>query len=167
MSVTDLYTIISLITSLTTGGLIGTIVGFKFLKKKEEAKAKQEIEHAEDLELNNTKSLIQLYKSALDDMKLMNKQNEENYLNKLHSLEEKIEDYKRNLDIANETLKSQEQTIKDLTKNQLKQKLEIQQLMLLSDNECNKCAWNSNCEKLKAKKSIYEQSNEQTPTSSV
>lgn len=159
---TNLQFIISLLVTLTVGGGLGSIVGFKYIKRKEEAKTKQEIENADNLELNNTKSIIQLYKSALDDLKLINKQNEDNYITKLHELELKIEEYKRNLDFANETLKSQEQTIKELSRNQLKQKLEIQQLILLSDNECNNCSWNSSCEKLKAKKITYEQTNEQT-----
>lgn len=148
----NINTIVTILCSLTTGGIISTIISYKYLRHREEARTKQEIENAESLELNNTRDLIKLYKEALIDQKELNTQTEQKYIKKLEEYSSQLNDCISKLDECKKTIKDQEVTIETLTKNQLKLKLEVQNLHSQSMNNCNECSFKATCDKYKALK---------------
>lgn len=144
--------ILGIIGTITTGGLAGWFIGLKYLKTREKAKAKQEIEQAEGLELRNTRELIDLYKQALADVTSLSKQNEETYMDKVKLYEKKLEDMSAKIESYEASIKEQESTIESLTKNQMRLKLEIMSVKNQSMSNCNECSFKDTCEKYKAKK---------------
>lgn len=151
-----LQMIIGIISSLTVGGIIGSIVGFQYLKKREFAKTKQEIEQAESLELANTRSLIEMYKNALVDFQTINESNKQSFTSKLDEVQTKLNECQDELERNRKKIRDQEKIIEDLTRNQLKLKLDLQSLHSQSKKDCSDCSFKDVCDKLKAKELINE-----------
>lgn len=151
--------IIGIIATLSTGGVIGSLVGFRYIKSKEAAKARQETAQADSQELTNARNLIELYKNALDDVKVLNDKSESEYLKKIEEYDKKLEQYKSELDSYQKKHSNQERTIEELTRNQLRLKMEIQNLQIQSLESCDSCFCKATCEKYKAKKIAYNENN--------
>lgn len=149
----NIQIIIGIIATLTTGGIVGWFVGFRYLKTREQAKAKQEVEQAEGLELTNTRELINLYKQALSDVKSLSKQTETEYADRVKQYEKRLEELSCKLSVYETNFKEQEATIDNLTRSQLKLKLEIMSVKNQSISNCSDCSFIDTCEKYKAKKS--------------
>ena len=157
MDPTWVSTAITSIVTILGGGTIGTLVSLKFLRKKEAAKSDQEFSKAIELELNNTNDIIRMYKSALSDIRKQSDQMQALYQDKIDAKEIQLKKYLKMIEECNNQLKSNTDRIDELTRVQLKQKLEIETLKLKDQSKCNTCEFNSNCEKLKAKRLTNEQ----------
>lgn len=158
--ISNLQGLLGLLTTIFTGGIIGSIVSIRYLKKSESAKAQQEVEKSEELGLKNTETLIGLYKDALTDVRTLHAQLESDYDNKVKDYEVQLKSLGEQLNRCKEVIISQEETINQLTKTQLKLKLQIQSLNSSLISNCSDCAFNNTCERLKARKLTYEQTND-------
>jgi len=152
--------IITAVTTLTVGGVIGSIIGLKFVKRKEQAQAKQQEETANSLEINNTQSLIQIYKDALNDLKELRLEDERSYKGTINDLNSKILEYESKFREYDDLLKKSNETVESLTKSQLKLRLEIQSLQSQSLTNCEECNFRLNCERYRAKRMSYEQADD-------
>lgn len=143
--------IIGIIATLTTGGVIGTIGTWKYQKRKNEAQTQTEENSAKASELTNANQIIQLYKTALEDLKALTHQNEEAYTNKIKILETKQNEALRQLEEYKNALKEYERKVEELTKVQLKLKLEVMTVQSQSNSNCELCEFRDGCLKYKAK----------------
>jgi type II secretory pathway pseudopilin PulG len=149
--------ILALISSLTVGGILGSIVGIGYLKKRERAKAQQEVEQATNLELTNIRNLIELYNKALEDSKNILDSTKSSYENKIRQLENTVQDLTDKVGQYTKQVQENEDTIDKLTRSQLKLKVQLQSLTNLDNSDCQKCQFKDTCEKYKAKKILNEQ----------
>lgn len=156
---TTVEVVIGIIATLSTGGVVGSLIGLQYVKTKEAAKTRQEIAQADSKELTNARDLIDLYKKALKDIKELNDKSESEYLKKIEDYDKKLEQYKSELDSYQKRHSDQERTIEELTRNQLRLKMEIQNLQSQSLEKCDSCFCKATCEKFKAKKVAYNENN--------
>lgn len=156
IDLTAIQLIVTILSTVTVGGIIGFFVGLPYLKRKEKAKMEQEVEQATSLGLNNVKNLIDLYNKALQDNKNFQEDTRKGYEIKITQLEDQINSYKAQVERYSNLVKEQELTIDKLTKSQLKLKLQIQSISDLNNSDCDKCQFKDTCEKIKAKNIIDE-----------
>lgn len=147
----NLQIIIGIIATLTTGGVIGTISTWKYQKRKNEAQTQGEENAAIASELINANQIIQLYKTALEDLKALTHQNEEAYTSRIKILEAKQDEALKQLDEYRASLKDYEKKVEELTKVQLKLKLEVMTVRSQSNSNCEVCEFRDGCQKYKAK----------------
>ena len=147
----NLQIIIGIIATLTTGGVIGTISAWKYQKRKNEAQTQGEENAAIASELTNANQIIQLYKTALEDLKALTHQNEEAYTSKIKILETKQDEALKQLDEYRASLRDYEKKVEELTKVQLKLKLEVMTVRSQSNSNCEVCEFRDGCQKYKAK----------------
>jgi uncharacterized coiled-coil protein SlyX len=157
IDLSSIQIIVGILSTLSVGGIIGFIVGLPYLRKREKAKMKQEVAQAANLELGNVRNLIELYNKALTDSKKFQEQAQIGYETRVNQLENQVHEYKNQVDRYSKTVKEYESTIDQLTRSQLKLKLQLQHISSLNNSECDKCQFRENCEKYKAKKLLDEQ----------
>lgn len=148
--------IVGLLATLSTGGVIGSIIGWRYVKVKEAARARQETAQAESQELTNSRNLIEMYKTALEDQKKLSEQSESDYVKKIKEYDQRLAEYQSELNEYEKRYSRQEKIIEELTRNQLRLKLEIQNIQLQSIENCDSCSFKATCEKYKAKKESYK-----------
>lgn len=153
-------TIITVIATLTTGGVIGTMIGLRYKKKIEAAKAHQEVETYEGMEIQNTKSLIELYKNSLHDIRSIYEGNEKNYVNQINELRSQVSDLTAKITGYEVQVSEYRKTIKELERKMTTVKLEVQSLHSQLKSNCDDCAFQDECGKYKARNIIYESNND-------
>lgn len=145
----NLQIIIGLIATLSTGGIIGSIIGLRYHKRKELAQVHQDESAAVATELSNAREVINLYRETLDDLTKLNEQKETAYLGKIKSLEDKLNECTNELAKYRGVLKEYEKKVDDLTKIQLKLKLEMMNWRDQSESKCSECDFRDGCMKYK------------------
>lgn len=150
--------IIELISTLTVGGVIGSIVGIKSKKRseaaqasQEEGKALQEAAEADSLKLANTDKLITLYKSALEEFIKRKEESDNEYNSKIKDYELRLSSYEGKLKNYANDLQEKDNLVQESIRLQLKFKLELEQVKSLLLSECEKCEFKSECRKYEAK----------------
>lgn len=166
----DLVELVSLglnwLGSLTIGGIIGSIIGLKWKNKTEKARAEQEEARAEqeeaktdEAELSNITTIIRLYREAIEDLKKAKDESDDINLKKLSDNQKIITELEVKVHNLSEDLQVKNQMISELTRTQLKYKLDLDSLQASNINNCETCEFHSNCDKFKAKKVKYESLN--------
>lgn len=120
--------LLGIIGSILTGGILTALIGLRYVKRKERAAADQAEEQVKSMSLNNAGDAIAIYKTALADIKNLHRQTEEEYAERLRLSEAKIEHYENQINQYKEPIASQEVTIHELVKNQVSLKLEMSNL---------------------------------------
>lgn len=143
--------VVGLISTLTVGGILGTVLGLRWKTKQEKGRAEQEEARADSMGLQNVNEVISLYKKALADFQSNKERDEAAYLAKIEDYEKRLAEYDVRLKTYSEDLKSKDEIISNLTKSQLKLKLEIDRMKMSSTENCDQCAFKATCEKYKAK----------------
>lgn len=143
--------IVGMISTLVVGTISGTVIGSRWRAKQEKGKAGQEEARADSMGLQNVNEVINLYKKALADFQANKERDEASYLAKIEDYEKRLAEYDVRLKTYSDDLKSKDEIISNLTKSQLKLKLEIDSMKRSSTENCDQCAFKATCEKYKAK----------------
>jgi DNA repair exonuclease SbcCD ATPase subunit len=163
MNIVDLIEkIITVLVTLTTGGFIGWIIKARFISDHEKISIATENEEQKAADLKNAESIIALYKNALRDITEQSKKLKAQYEAQISQLTEKINKLEREASEYANQIQLQTKNIDLLTRNQIKMKMDIMSVKTQSLQDCENCAFNSNCEKFKAKKLSYEQTDNST-----
>lgn len=122
-----------ILSTLTVGGVLGSVVGIKYLKRKEAAKAQQEIEIANKTGIENVGQVVDIYKEALEDLKHRFETEESKYKSQLEEYKTLIKEYDQKLKECTTTLEKYEKTITSQHEEIEGLKKEITRLQLLMD----------------------------------
>lgn len=143
--------IISAVSTLTVGGVIGTLIGLRYKRKVEEEKSNQEGAKTDEMNLHNISEVINLYKKALNDFRELKEKDEAIHISRIEQYEKRMAEYEVKLSNYQTDLNDKEVIISDLTKSQLKLKLEMEHLKTSSLEKCETCEFKITCEKYKSK----------------
>lgn len=140
----DIIQIITSIIGLLGGGTIGSLITLRYSRLKEKNLAEQEGKTVDSMTIKNTDDLIGIYRSALADIKELNRTHEEELNKRISEQDKKIKEQE-------ELIKDQKLLLEKMERNQLKLQLEVENLKKQSLDDCNMCAFSNNCAKRKAK----------------
>lgn len=154
--------ILTLVVTLSTGGVVGWFIKARFITAHEKISIATEKESQEAADLRNAESIIALYKNALEYITEQSNKLKSQYEAQIEQLNEKVNKLEQESDEYRKQVESQTRTINLLTRNQIKMKMDIMTVKSQSLQDCESCAFNSNCEKFKAKKLSYEQTDNST-----
>lgn len=140
--------IIQLISLLfgTTGlvSLVTSIIVIKYKKLKEKGLAKQELEKAENLDIHNTKEIVELYKTGMEDLQNLMQQREAELSKQVLECNKKIIEYES----ENKKLR---ELVDTLQKNQVLIQTKLDAITVQSLKDCDSCSFRNECMKYKAK----------------
>lgn len=149
--------ILTLIATLSTGGIIGWIIKARFISAHEKISIATEKENQEAADLKNAESIIKLYRDALNNATEQSNKLREQYEAQIDQLNKRVRQLEQEAIEYAKQVESQTRTINMLTRNQVKMKMDIMSVRSQSLQDCENCAFNTNCDKFKAKKLSYEQ----------
>jgi len=144
----NITNVLSLILTFVGAGGLGWVIGIKSKKKQQEAEANQEAAKADTLTLTNVNEVINLYKKALQDMKEFKDKDAEEYIKKISEYERKMQSYDKKLRDYEADLEEKNRKIEELTKSQLKLKLELDEMRENESIKCENCQYKKVCEQL-------------------
>lgn len=140
----DILQIITSIIGLLGGGALGSLFTLKYTRAKEKNLADQEGKTVDSMTIKNTDDLISIYRSALADIKELNRTHEE-------ALNKRISEQDKKIKEQDQLIKDQKLLLEKMERNQLKLQLEVENLKKQSLDDCNICAFANSCAKRKAK----------------
>ena len=125
---------IAVVSTLTTGGILGWLFKARFIKRHEEISIEHEVSELKSQELKNAEAVIQLYKNALEDLTSQSRKMKDEYESQINSLMGKLQKYESDMAEYTQKIREQTATIDSLTKSQVKLKMEIMSLKLKYEN---------------------------------
>lgn len=170
--ITSINGIVTILSTLTVGGIIGSIISLKYKGRVENAKAGQEEakvdqvsaeadlkeEQVRQLKFGTTEKAISIYDRALEVLRAENEADKkerdverEKWHKKLEELNQKITVLTVLVENQKSELEKKDKAISDMTKAQLKLKLELDLVRVSMTDNCESCSFKHACEKYNAK----------------
>lgn len=166
MSMLDnIQSLIGIIATLTTGGVLGTIIGLRYRNRTEKAKSKQEEARAdqedaetEKMNISNAAELVEMYKKALNDIEDIYKRKEVSLTSQLTEVQGQVKELSLKVQEYQLRLTEKDDVITDITRSQLKMKLDMESMKMLMVEDCTNCSVVKTCVKYKLKQNMLNNS---------
>lgn len=144
--------IITIVTSLTVGGIITNLLTIRYQKNKVKSEADQSAQTVIDMQIKSAQELIQMYKDGMDSIKALSDQREVQLKTKLSELEVNIKEVKTENEKLKELTEVQAKQLDQLRHTQNQLKLQLESFKSQQNTQCEICEFKSGCNKYIAKK---------------